>query len=386
MAKATKEMWERGLPLWHGVVLFSLLATLLFTLTLVVPRNFHAGVVILSALLIPWYMLSLRFDTRQADTLWIILYYLVGWSIWFVLTLISMIFYLLLFVLYPHPFMNVRMPLAVVPVVLLAIFSVLRGLLLPAGLSLEWFIFTLIGMPVALTIGGFVWVIIYESKERQKVIDKLEATRAELAEAEHEAGIRKERERLAHEIHDTLTQGFTSIIMYLEAARGDPENRATIDSALAVARDSLREARRFVHARQPQPLEALSLPEALRQTVTAWSAQTGIQAIFEANGGPVNLTPSQRHALLRILQEALANVHQHAEASRVNVTLSTMPDRVLLDIIDDGRGFDISDTGDGSFGIQGMRRRAADVGGDLVIESQPGKRTILTVDIPIEEV
>lgn len=385
MAKATKEMWERGLPLWHGVVLFSMLATLFFALSLVVPRDLHAGVVILSVLLILWYALSLRFDTRQAHVTWIVLYYLVGWSIWFLLTLISMIFYLLLFVLYPHPFMNVRMPLAVVPVVLLAILSVMRGLLLPAGLSLEWLIFTVIGMPVALTIGGFIWVIIYESKERQKIIEKLEATRAELAQAEHETGIRKERERMAHEIHDTLTQGFTSIIMYLEAAKGDPENRATIDSALAVARDSLREARRFVHARQPQPLEALSLLEALRQTVTTWSAQTGIQATFEANGNPVNLTASKRHALLRILQESLANVHQHADASRVNVTLSAMPDRVLLDIIDDGNGFNMDDASDSNFGIRGMYRRADDAGGELIIESKPGKRTTLTVDIPVQE-
>jgi signal transduction histidine kinase len=77
---------------------------------------------------------------------------------------------------------------------------------------------------------------------------------------------------------------------------------------------------------------------------------------------------------------------RHADASRVNVTLSAMPDRIFLEVIDDGSGFNTDETGDSNFGIRGMHRCADDAGGELIIESKPGKRTTLTVDIPIQEV
>lgn len=380
-----KDLWERVYPIWHGVALLALVATTAAALNVETSPEQHAGLLALSGLLIPWYGLSLWTKTRTAHPLWLGLYYLLGWGMWFVLVLFNPMFYLLLFVLYPHPFQFVRMPLALGPIVGLTLAGVGREWLVRGELPGVSTVFLPVGLLVAVTIGGFVWLIIYESKQRQDIIDKLEATRAELAQAEREAGVRTERERMAHEIHDTLTQGFTSIIMYLEAARTGTDDPQYIDAALDVARGSLHEARRFVENRQPELLTDLPLTNALRQTVRGWSAQTGTAARFSATGDETQINDRVRHAVLRILQEALANVHQHAAADTVHVTLSQMPDRILLDVIDNGRGFAPSAAGEGGFGIGGMHKRAHDADGILTVESAPGDGTTITANLPIHE-
>ncbi len=206
------------------------------------------------------------------------------------------------------------------------------------------------------------------------------------------AGVLEERQRLAHEIHDTLAQGFTSIVTNLEAAEGALKRdhsalRRHLDQALAVARESLSEARRLVWALRPEPLEDASLPEALRRLAERWSSSSGVPAEVFVTGEPRSLPADSEVTLLRVAQEALANVRKHARAGRVAITLSYIGDRVVLDVRDDGVGFDPSSlppgTGGSGFGLRSMRERVGRAGGTLSVESAPGEGTALSAEVPV---
>src|SRR5579872_6254669 len=173
---------------------------------------------------------------------------------------------------------------------------------------------------------------------------------AQLLTQAREAGVGDERQRMAREIHDTLAQGLTGIITQLEAAQqtaSEPDRERRIDNAKRLARDSLAEARRSVQALRPQALEDSRLPEALAAEVTRWSATSGVAAEVETTGEARALHPEVEVTLLRVAQEALANVAKHASASRAGVTLSYMEDVVSLDVRDDGAGFAVAECNNG---------------------------------------
>ena len=231
------------------------------------------------------------------------------------------------------------------------------------------------------------------SEERRRLIGELEETRAELAAAEREAGTLAERHRLARDIHDTLAQGFTSIVMLLEAAEAeevsDPDKaRIHIDQARSTARGSLAEARSLVWALRPDRLIEGSLVEALQSVVDQLSEQTSTRAEFALTGEPRQLPLATDECILRVTQEALANVRKHADASRVTVTLSYLADGVTLDVRDDGVGFEpanLAAAGDGlvgGVGLQLMLERVEQLGGTRVMESSAGDGTTLVVQLP----
>lgn len=209
------------------------------------------------------------------------------------------------------------------------------------------------------------------------------------------AGILGERQRLAREIHDTLAQGFTSIVMNLEAAEGalpqeapdDDKTKWHLDQARLTARESLVESRRLVWALRPEALDNASLPEALAQLVARWSDSAGVTASATVTGTPRQLPEEAEVALVRVAQEALANVLKHANASRAVVTLSYMSDLVTLDVIDDGTGFDpersLTEDSEGGYGLRTMRERIEQLGGSLTIESAPGEGTTLVAGLPL---
>jgi signal transduction histidine kinase len=206
----------------------------------------------------------------------------------------------------------------------------------------------------------------------------------------------EERQRLSREIHDTLAQGFTSIVMNLEAAEGaldgaklPPTARKHIDLARDTARDSLQEARHIVWALRPDLLErASSIDEALRRLARRWSANTDTQVEVNITGEVISLPVEHEIALLRGAQEALNNIRKHAQASEVAITLSYMGDAVALDIHDDGQGFDSNQTGPGwesGFGLHGMRERIEALSGSFYVESQPGEGTTVALSLPTVE-
>ncbi|MBB2935353.1 signal transduction histidine kinase [Amycolatopsis bartoniae] len=227
-----------------------------------------------------------------------------------------------------------------------------------------------------------------QNEARRRALAELEAAQEEnaglhrqlLAQA-REAGISDERQRLSREIHDTLAQGFTGIITQLEAAEDDPAWRRRVHTALDLARENLAEARRSVHALRPEALDRDQLGDALRGVVTRWTERAGVSGEFAVTGDARPLHPELEATLLRLTQEALSNVAQHAGANRVGVTLSYMEDQVTLDVRDDGRGFDPL-TATCGFGLSGMRQRAARLLGSLVVESEPGGGTAVSASLP----
>jgi len=232
-----------------------------------------------------------------------------------------------------------------------------------------------------------------ESEQRRQLIEELTATRADLARAQHAAGVLAERERLAREIHDTLAQGLSSIQLLLCAAERAlpraPQHAARyVDQARQAAVDDLAEARRFVAALTPPALDDATLAGALERLCTTTSARHRTTAHFHLAGDPAPLATAHEVALLRIAQSALANTVRHAEATTTDVTLSYLGDHVALDVVDDGRGFDPTclpapDPEAGGFGLAAMRARVQDLGGTLAIDSAPGHGTALAARIPL---
>lgn len=243
-----------------------------------------------------------------------------------------------------------------------------------------------LGIATAVTIACYVATLDHESHKRQLLLDELTATQAERAAAERQAGTLAERQRLAREVHDTLTQGFASIAMLLDAARddlppGSPVARR-VEQAMRTARDNLAESRRLVHALRPAPLDRTHLADAVRELTARLTEETGIEAYTVVTGRPVALPPSTEGELLRVVQEALTNARRHAHAVSVSVTLSYLVDVLAIDIQDDGTGFApaVRHTG---IGLTSMRERVAALGGLLAVESAPGEGTTVAVTVPL---
>jgi len=224
----------------------------------------------------------------------------------------------------------------------------------------------------------------------QQALDENAALHAQLLVQAREAGVADERRRLAAEIHDTIAQGLTGIIAQLQVVVNTPDRdqaREHTGRAMELARHSLGEARRSVHNLAPVALENDGLPEALKKTVAEWGERTGVRADFTVTGTAEQLHEEVSATLLRIAQEALSNAARHAHATRVGVTLSFTGDEVLLDIRDDGTGFDPlalpARTSAGGFGLDGMRARAERIAGSLAVESEPGHGTALSARVPL---
>jgi signal transduction histidine kinase len=193
------------------------------------------------------------------------------------------------------------------------------------------------------------------------------------------AGVQEERARLAREIHDTTAQSLAGIVTQLEASVGGERQKR----ALELARQALSEARRSMLDLSPGDLDGTTLPEALAAVVAAWSAEHDVRADAVVVGDPCPLHPEVEATVLRIAQESLTNVAKHAAATRVGVTLSYDGDEVVLDVRDDGTGFDLgAPTGPSSFGLRGMRQRVARLAGDLTLESHRGRGTAVSARLP----
>jgi len=243
---------------------------------------------------------------------------------------------------------------------------------------------------------AFSWVfsrwtlhVVERSLERQALIEQLEATRAELAAVNHNAGVLAERQRLAGEIHDTLAQGFTSIITLIQAASAGLDAAAIpaeparkhMDMALATARENLAEARALVTALGPAHLACGSLGDAVCRVAETAGAELGIDCRAEISGTIRPLPTAAEVVLLRVCQEALANIRKHAEARSASVRLCYADEAVRLVVTDDGRGFDAA-AANGGYGLSGIRHRVSQAGGTVAIRSSPGAGTTVLAEVP----
>lgn len=258
----------------------------------------------------------------------------------------------------------------------------------------------LFGAAFAVVTGMAYRALFLEAENQRLVAEDLRRTRAELARTQHDAGMVAERERLAREIHDTLAQGFSSIVLMGRSAEkalvdGDVDTaRERLKTVQDTASGNLAEARSFVKGLRSPDLAEDGLVSTLRRlcekTETEAAARgTALRCRFELVGTPVELPNTYQTTLLRAAQASLANVWAHAHARSAVVTLSFPGTEVTMDVFDDGAGFEpatVAGTvrGDGTgVGLSGLRERLAALEGSLDIESAPGEGTVVAIRLPL---
>ncbi len=395
----TRDVWEKLGWLWNALFYIAILVSSGF---MVIDDDLNAPLWIglaLVATLILWNFFGLRLtfkghnDSDKHVRLRFIVI-MVDIVLWYVLLTISPAFYLVLFgfglIFYVLP-----IPYAVIATLTLTMGFIYEQIADSAGTisltdPLIWR-FGLIGV-CAVAMGVWISAIVGQSSRRRDLIKQLEETQAELAASEHRSGILEERQRLAREIHDTLAQGFTSIVMHLEAAdqalSDDPDTlKKHIDRAMETARSSLGQARRVVHDLRPELLEQFSLPDALKRLTDRWSEATDIKATTTITGELIPLQPNIEVILLRAAQESLNNIHKHAQATSARLTVSYMRDVIILDVKDNGIGLNNTPKSplSGGYGLRAMEERAKHYGGSVELESDPREGTTVVVTIPLSD-
>lgn len=242
-----------------------------------------------------------------------------------------------------------------------------------------------VGLLFSLALGFWVTRVTERSEERALLLEQLEAVQAQLAAGNHAAGVLAERARMAQEIHDTLAQGFTSVVMLAQTAQaeldaGRPQlARHRVEQVERVARENLAEARALVAAFGPAALADATIAEALERLAERFQAETGIQVDVRLGdaGAPDRDTEV---VVLRAAQEALANVRKHAGAHRVLLRLARDDGTIALEVLDDGRGL-APGTAEG-VGLRGMRERVTAGGGTLDVAGEPGRGTRVRLELP----
>jgi signal transduction histidine kinase len=390
-APVSERGWRSMVVVWH-VAVAAMVGTALVRAAFVVDADGGPRWLLVTALVVlvlSWVTLGgpalVSRDARRATAHLVVLVAVIGVVAWIEPSLLF-----LMFLAYPMVWFLVPSALAGVPwTVVLAGASTLGPFVaFRRGDEPLWGPGeTLVGMVFSLAMGLWVHAVLARSEERAELIRALEATRAELAEAHRAQGVLAERERLAREVHDTLAQGFTSIVVLAQTATaqlpGSPgaaaERVALIEE---VARDNLAEARAMVAAFAPVALDSTTLVEALERLTERFGRETGLATRLDtaALGAGAGLTRAQEVVLLRGAQEALTNVRRHAGASAVVLRVSRVGDVVAVHVEDDGVGFDPA--GAPGFGLAGLRDRAAEVGGELDVASAPGRGTRVTVRVP----
>jgi signal transduction histidine kinase len=244
---------------------------------------------------------------------------------------------------------------------------------------------TLIGVIAAPVIGTVIMTAIRQRERLAILVGELEATRAETARLSRQSGAAAERERLALEIHDTLAQGFTSIVALAQAVEAELDTDRVaasrhVELIRATARENLAEARVMVTDLAPAALDDSSLPAAIRRLADRLSAETGITVAVDIGHALPALGMASDVVLLRAAQEALANVRKHSQASEVHVELSAAGRGVRFSVADNGIGL-AGDHAEG-FGLRGMKARVAQVGGTMSVSPTPGGGVTVEVEVP----
>jgi PAS domain S-box-containing protein len=230
--------------------------------------------------------------------------------------------------------------------------------------------------------------ILVDVTERKRAERALRRVRERALKARFKAML-DERNRLARELHDTLLQGFTGVALKLVAitnqADSAPGMVAQLRELIALAQGTLTDARRSVWDLRSAPPVGDNLPAALRTAAENALRTTELGLEFGNEGVPETVGPEVEAVLLRVMQEALANIVKHAAARTVRLTLGYEARRVRLSIGDDGRGFvvdrDFNAYG-GHWGLLGMRERATQLHGTLSVRSTPGSGTEIVLLVP----
>ncbi len=361
------------------------------------PSASHLAVVMTVALLfIGVYALGLRLERRR-PAVWLA----AVTALWAVLLVLELTFTWLAF-----PLFFLHMHLLRIRHALLSV-AVLTGAVVLA----QWFSLGRAELPALLgpVLGaGFAVVValayqgLYaENRAQQAALEELRKTREQLSVSQRRAGALAEREHMARDIHDTLAQGFSSVVLLARSATASltsadyRTSAKQIDVIRSTASENLEEARRFVRALQSGREDGQPLADSLRRAchmVETDAAARGeaLRCRLVISGSPVSLAVPHGVALLRTAQASLSNVVQHAEATTAVITVSYTEDQVMLDIVDDGIGFDrtaesvASPRADGTgFGLRSARERLEALGGEFHVESAHGEGTAVSIRLPL---
>jgi signal transduction histidine kinase len=385
------EMWRGQLRWWHGLFAVLVVTTVV---VMVAENKQHLGwrlvcVVAIGAAYAVWGRRGMGERDPRAG----ILYMAVAWGLMIVLMALdgTGTAWILTFGLFPQTWAilprNRAAGTVVAAIVLIGAVRIWNG---PRtgdeaiGIAIS----TVIMLVLSLTLGLFIDRIIREADSRAQTIDELHRAQDELAAAERAQGVAGERERISREIHDTLAQGFTSVVTLARATelaldRGDlAAVRERLQLIEQTAADNLSEARLIVAEMTPGHLQSRTLSEALQRLVDAVSAESGMTGTLRVEGEPVVLSANSEVVLLRTVQEALSNVRRHSGATAFGVALSYAADGpVALVVTDDGVGFD-PDAEARGYGLDGATARATEVGGRFDVDSTPGAGSRLRVEVP----
>ncbi|MFL6127333.1 sensor histidine kinase [Actinophytocola sp.] len=287
-----------------------------------------------------------------------------------------------LFAVCPLMFMSLALGEAIAGVVVLNLLPVLQAFIADGaaaafGILAPIMVFTIV---LGVTMGTWIHRIVSESEERAKLIAELEESREEVGRLSREAGVAAERARLAAEIHDTLAQGFTSLVTLVQAAESELDRdtdkaRRHLTLAARTARENLTEARALVAGLTPAALGTGSLDQAVRRQLARFAEEAPVSVTYRTEGDSVALPTVLEVVLLRMVQESLTNVRKHSRATEVRITLRVKENCASMRVADNGVGFDPDRPADG-FGLRGMRNRAAQIGGRLDVHSGDGGTTV----------
>ncbi|QDW64564.1 sensor histidine kinase [Oerskovia sp. KBS0722] len=393
-----EESWDRVVVWWDvGFYVVVLLSALAISLSGVGPDELVPALCAIAVILLAYTFLGRR-AARNRDQRLAVAYLLVLIVATDLAVVHNQLGTFLLFVAFTQIWMlSERRWVSLVLSTLLAIGTTL-ALTAASGFSREALTRAAPQMGVALAfsilLGIWVGQTMLQTARHAQLVDDLHAAQAELGTVHHAAGVAAERERMAREIHDTLAQGFTSVVMLAQAASADLDRddvgaaRDRLALVETTARDNLAEARSLVTAFSPLPLQGATLVEAIERLAARFEDESGVAVTLRLSAVP-GLGSAEDVVLLRSAQEALANVRRHAQASSVVVSLgpgrpdATVPDgaTVVLDVTDDGRGL-----GPGvveGFGLRGMRERVAAGDGTVRVVSPPGGGTSVRVELPV---
>nr|WSZ18597.1 sensor histidine kinase [Streptomyces canus] len=380
--------WDRSFRLWDTYFALIWLATLVFVLGAGQPG--WPVRVTAAALLVPLVPLFVRVgrpllrqdppDARKA---------LVYLGAMMALFLPSAILVgetrLMTFALVPQCFMTLRMRWAPTAVAVINLAPVAGWALLWRPSEQDVFfngLFAVVTLVFSVAVGSYVIRIIEQSQERAALIAELDTSRHEVSRLSAAHGALTERQRMAREIHDTLAQGFTSLLMLIQAVEAEldhdmPQARRHLALMDETARLNLAEARALVTDGTPADLDGATLPDALFRLTARHSAKLAVT-------GQVRPLPAGAEVVaLRSCQEALTNCRKHAGSSAtVTIDLDYADESLTLSVRDDGHGFDPGAACDG-YGLAGLRARATEVGGTVRVHSAPGGGTRVTVRLPV---
>ncbi|MFE9635004.1 sensor histidine kinase [Streptomyces sp. NPDC006463] len=383
-------VWDRAFLPWDLYFGLVWLATVAFVLGAAMPSLPHRIAALgLLAALVPWYLWAGRpllllpnYEPRRSA-----LYLGVTLALFLPAAVLVGETRLITSALAPHFFMLVTLRRAVAYMAVVCLVPV-------AGWALLWrpeghvvFLNSVLGVTTfafSAFMGSWITRIIEQSAGRAGLIAELDASREEVARLSAERGALAERDRMSREIHDTLAQGFTSLLMLVQAVQSeldtDPaEAHRHLELMAVTARQNLAEARALVSGGAPADLDGGSLPDAVRRL----AARHDPPAAVTVTGEVRPLPPALEVVALRTCQESLANAAKHAGPRAVAaLSLAYGEAELTVSVRDSGRGFDPAAPSPG-YGLRGLRARAAEAGGTASVDSAVPGGTTVTVTLPI---